>query len=108
MFSGCSTVVEIPEYDFLGATGSTNTSALSSVFFGMFNLNRIKAINLCQSFSLPNPNMMGSTALNELYTNLAVVGASGANAKTITVTGSLGVANDNTMIAISKGWAVSG
>jgi surface protein len=107
-FTACRLVSEIPEYDFIGATGSANTTALGNIFSSMSNLSRIKAINFCQSFSLPNPNMMGATALNELYTNLAVVGASGANAKTLTVTGSLGVASDNISIATSKGWAITG
>lgn len=108
MFANCALISEVPEYDFLGATGSSNTSSLSSTFTGMHALTRIKARNFCQSFTLPNPNMMGATALNELYTNLAVVGAGGAGAKTLTVTGSLGVAGDNPGIATAKGWTITG
>jgi surface protein len=108
MFNSVPRVAEIPEYDFIGSTGSNNTSSFSNIFSGMNTLRRIRARNFCQSFSLPNPNMMGATALNELYTNLAVVGASGAGAKTITVTGSLGTAGDNPAIATAKGWTVTG
>jgi surface protein len=102
-------VAEIPEYDFIGFTGSANASIFSSgPFSQMFGLSRIRARNFNQTFSLPNPNMMGATALNELYTNLAVVGASGAGAKTLTVTGSLGTAGDNPAIATAKGWTITG
>lgn len=103
-------VAEIPEYDFIGFTGSANATSFSSggPFSQMYGLSRIRARNFCQSFSLPNPNMMGATALNELYTNLAVVGASGAGAKTLTVTGSLGTAGDNPAIATAKGWTITG
>lgn len=103
-------VAEIPEYDFIGFTGSANATSFSSggPFSQMYGLSRIRARNFCQSFSLPNPNMMGATALNELYTNLAVVGASGAGAKTLTVTGSLGTAGDNPGIATAKGWTITG
>ena len=51
---------------------------------------------------------MGSTALNSLYTSLATVGASGAGAKTITITGNWGAATDNISIANAKGWTVTG
>jgi surface protein len=108
MFNGCASLSEIPEYDFIGASGSANTGALSLIFGTCYNIRRVRAINFCQSFSLPNPNMMGATALNELYTNLAVVGASGAGAKTLTVTGSLGTAGDNPAIATAKGWTITG
>ncbi len=108
MFSSLTGVSEIPEYDFSGSTGSSNTSTFSSIFSGMPALRRIKATGFAQSFVLPNPNMMGASALNELYTNLATVGASGAGAKTLTVTGSLGTAGDNIVIATSKGWTVTG
>lgn len=108
MFNSCVSLSEIPEYDFMGASGSSNTGALSLVFSTCHNIRRIKAKNFCQSFALPNPNMMGATALNELYTNLAVVGASGAGAKTLTVSGSLGTAGDNPGIATAKGWTITG
>lgn len=108
MFSACYYLDTIPQLDFFGSTGSNNLSSLSVVFNAPHNLRRIRATGFAQSFSLPNPNMMGISALNELYTNLATVGASGANAKTITVTGSPGVTGDDTSIAISKGWAVTG
>jgi len=108
MFSSASRITEIPDYDFIGVTGSNNTGSLNAIFASCPMVSRIRARNFCQSFSLPNPNMMGATALNELYTNLAVVGASGANAKTLTVTGSLGTASDDISIATSKGWAVTG
>jgi surface protein len=106
MFSSCGAPI-IPEYDFSGSTGSNLLNSLSTIFSSS-RIRRIRATGFSQSFSLNNPNMMGATALNELYTNLATVGASGANAKTITITGSLGTAGDDPGIAIAKGWAVTG
>jgi hypothetical protein len=55
--------------------------------------------------SLAN-NVLGSTALNEIYTNLATVGLSGSNARTLTVSGNWGYTASNRTIAIGKGWAV--
>jgi surface protein len=106
MFTSCTAPI-IPEYDFSGSTGSNLLSSLSGTFASP-RIRRIRATGFSQSFSLNNPNMMGATALNELYANLATVGASGANAKTITITGSLGTAGDDPGIAIAKGWAVTG
>lgn len=108
MFSGCSSLTEIPSYDFSGSTGSANTSAFSSMFSTSYRISKINATKFAQSFVLPNPNMLGASALNELYANLETVGASGAGAKTITVTGSLGVATDSPNIATAKGWTVTG
>jgi hypothetical protein len=51
---------------------------------------------------------LGSTALNDIYRSLAVVGVSGANARSITVTSNWGNAADDTSIAIGKGWQVLG
>ena len=108
MFNNARNLSEIPAFDFSGSTGSNNTTSLNNVFSGTLTLRRIRATGFAQSLTLPNPNMMGASALDELYTNLAVVGASGAGAKTITVTGSLGTAGDNPSIATAKGWTVTG
>jgi hypothetical protein len=70
-------------------------------------LSRIQGSGFNQNLSVASCNM-GSTSLNELYTNLATVGASGAAAKTITVTGNWGATASTKSIAIGKGWAVTG
>jgi surface protein len=108
LFSTATSITQIMNCGFSGSTGSSNTNIFSSIFTSVPNLTRLKVYGMSQSFTLPNPNKLGFTALNEIYTDLPVVGASGSNAKTITVTGSQGVANDNPNIAIYKGWAVSG
>jgi hypothetical protein len=51
---------------------------------------------------------LGATALNTIYTNLGVAGASGSGTRTITVTGNWGTAADNPGIAHAKGWTVTG
>jgi hypothetical protein len=64
---------------------------------------------LQHNFSISS-SQFGGTALNDLYTSLAVVGASGAGAKTVTVTGNWGATaayGHNPVIAIAKGWSVA-
>jgi hypothetical protein len=106
-FNGCESLEEIPEGNFFGTTGSANTNITINMFANCSSLKRIGATGFCHSFNISS-TMMGPTQLNELYTNLAVVGASGAGAKTVTITSTWGRTADNPMIAISKGWAVSG
>lgn len=105
-FNSCFSLAEIPDFDMYGSTG--NASALSSTFNAAYSLQRIKARNMTQSFSISTSPLIGITALNEIYTNLATVGASGSGSRTITVTSVLGASGDNTGIATAKGWAVSG
>ena len=105
MFENCSSLEEINGLTF---GFSSSTIQLNTVFNNDNALRKINMYGVAQNITLPNPSMLGPTALNNIYTNLATVGASGANAKTITVTGSWGTASDNPMIAISKGWAVTG
>lgn len=105
MFESCSRLEEINGLTFGSTSG---TSAYTTIFNNANGLRKINMYGVNQNITLPNPSMLGPTALNNIYTNLATVGASGANAKTITVTGSWGTVSDNPMIAISKGWAVTG
>lgn len=108
MFSNCYALQELnANMNFSGSTGSANTNIFSLMFQTCGSVKRIAATGFCHNITLPTPSL-GPTALNEIYTNLPVVGASGSNTKTITVTGNWGVTGDNTMLAISKGWAVSG
>jgi hypothetical protein len=108
MFNSCPSLQEIPPCNLFGSTGASKTTAFSGFLTSCVALKRIGATGICHSITLPNTGMIGSTQLNEIYTNLPVVGASGAGAKTITVSGNWGTALDTPMIAISKGWTVSG
>ena len=47
-----------------------------------------------------------SDSLNNIFRNLAVVGASGSGTRTITITNTAGVTFCDRSIAIAKGWAV--
>jgi hypothetical protein len=49
--------------------------------------------------------MLGATALNNIYTGLAVIPSL---SQTITVTGNYGTATDDPSIATGKGWIVTG
>lgn len=104
MFNGCSSLISIPGITF---DGGSNTSIYLNMFSSCPSLSRIQATGINHNLIISNCNL-GATALNELFTNLAVVGVSGANAKTITTSGNWGSATANRNIAIGKGWAVSG
>jgi hypothetical protein len=58
------------------------------------------------SINLTN-NIMGSTALNNLYNGLATVGASGSGARNLQVSGNWGFTASDRSIAIGKGWSVT-
>jgi surface protein len=106
MFFNCHSLVEIPAgMTFQGAAAST--TIYSSMITGCPNLSRVQSTGFNHNIDFTNCSL-GATALNEIYTNLATVGVSGAGAKTITVTGNWGTVNDSPVIAISKGWAVTG
>lgn len=111
MFDQCRALKEIPSCNMFGSTGASKTSSLSNVFgtaFGWLrSLTRVGATGMCHSFSISS-SLMGATQLNEVYTNLPVVGASGAGVKTVTITGNWGRTADSPIIAISKGWTVTG
>ena len=66
------------------------------------SLERSLATNTDLTISYANCKL-SSTALNEIYTNLATV-----TAQTITVSGNYGVTGDNPAIATAKGWTVTG
>jgi hypothetical protein len=99
MFQSCQSLKTIP-----GITlGNVATS--TSMFNGTQTLSSVGLIGASFSFSLAN-NVLGPTALNQIYTNLATVGLSGSNARTLTVSGNWGYTASNRTIAIGKGWAV--
>lgn len=87
----------------------------ASVYTNMFqytsansSLRSIGITGIQHNLSIANA-MLGPTALNNLYTSLAVVGASGSATKTITVTSNWGASTTlhNPAIAVAKGWAVT-
>lgn len=102
-FYNCRAIKEIP-----GITLSSAANNYTNTFFQNWNLSECGL----SGFSGANVSFascsLGATALNNIYTNLGTVGASGAGARTITVSGNWGTANDNPSIATAKGWAVSG
>lgn len=104
LFYNCRAIKEIPNINLRTNTAGTYTNT----FFQNWNLSQ------CGMSGFTGANVsfascsLGATALNQIYTNLGVVGASGANARTITVSGNWGTANDTPSIATNKGWAVSG
>lgn len=100
MFNTCYSLREIP-------TIGISAGATPPSFASLTSLQKCGLTGIGQTVSFANCQM-GFTALNSLYTSLATVGVSGAAAKTITVTNNWGTTGDNTMIAISKGWAVTG
>jgi surface protein len=106
-FSNCRSLRTIGLSDVSGISGSTYTNAYSGMFNTCLSLSEVGLSGISENFSIQNCSL-GATALNDLYTRLAVVGASGAGAKTITVSGNWGAASDNPAIAIAKGWSVSG
>ena len=109
MFAECRSLQSLSAtMNLSGYTGAAYASVYSGIFLNCFSIEKIDGITGWQhSFTVQNGHM-GATALNNIYSSLAVVGASGAGSKTITVTGNWGVANDNPAIATSKGWTVTG
>ena len=100
----CRAIKEIPNIQLRTNTAGTYTN----MFFQNWSLSS------CGMSGFTGANVdftscsLGATALNQIYTNLGTVGASGAGARTITVTGNWGTATDNPAIAIAKGWTVTG
>ena len=118
LFSQCSSLKNIPVIDTSRGTNFTqmfvfcniteipalNMSSSTTIgSFGGGNLKRIRATGMNASFDISN-NMLDSTALNEVYTNVSATGAG----KTITVTNNWGAPNDTPSIATAKGWTVTG
>ena len=109
MFAECRSLQSLnATMNLSGYTGSAYANVYSAMFQNCFSLEKIDGITGWQhSFTIQNCHM-GATALNNLYSSLAVVGASGAGTKTLTVTANWGVVNDNPGIATVKGWTVTG
>jgi hypothetical protein len=89
--------------------GSTYSSMYTGLFSLCYSLMSIGLTGLQHNFSISS-SQFGGTALNNLYSSLAVVGASGAGVKTVTVSGNWGATaayGHNPGIAIAKGWSVA-
>lgn len=109
-FQNCFALQSVTGFiDVRGYTGAAFVNVYSNMFANSScsSLEYIGFTGIQQSFSIANCKF-GATALNNIYSSLAVVGASGAGSKTITVTGNWGVVNDTPAIATSKGWTVTG
>jgi hypothetical protein len=107
LFSDTWSLIGLSFWNFSAATGSSYANVFSNIFNANYSLMYIGFTGISQNFSVAY-NWFGSTALNNIYTSLAVVGASGSGTKTINVTECIGAPNDNPNIAIQKGWAVTG
>ena len=106
MFSSCTNLKNISGIS-LASRNTAATTIYSSMFATCPNISRIEAKGFDQNLDISNL-LLGSTALNEIFTNLGTVGASGSNTRTITITGNLGTGGSNRSIATAKGWAVTG
>lgn len=96
------------DINFTGLTGSAYVNVYNAMFQNCYTLEKIEGLTGIQhSISFVGCHL-GATALNNIYSSLAVVGASGAGSKTITVTNNWGTVNDTPSIATSKGWTVTG
>jgi hypothetical protein len=94
---GCPDLPELPDLPVGNGTDFENVVA------GSTELDAIGFQNASADLPVPDQNMDGA-ALDDLYTDLADVRATGG--ATITVTGNPGVGNDDQTIATNKGWTV--
>jgi hypothetical protein len=109
MFYNCRAIKEIPTMTISNnANNYGGTATTTRMFYQNWNLSSCGLTGFTGANVSFEACSLGATALNDIYRSLAVVGASGAGVRTITVTGNWGTAADDTMIAIAKGWAVSG
>jgi hypothetical protein len=83
-------------------SGALSTTDYGNLFTSCGQLSKISATGIKWTFTVASLKLSG-TALNEIYTNLAVV-----TGRTITVTSNWGVATDDPTIATAKGWTVTG
>jgi len=99
MFVFCYALQKIPTLNFGSATNFTafvtNCNSLVSM----------KATGISKNVSFASC-LLGASALDEIYTNLADL--TSLPAQTITVTGNYGTATDNPAIATAKNWIVVG
>jgi surface protein len=103
MFNGCSSLIEVGPLFFTGSS----TAVYTNIFTSCPTLRRIQMFNVANNITIPQ-GLVSANELNEIYTNLATVGAPGSNAKTITVTNNWGTPNDDPTIATNKGWQITG
>lgn len=108
LFNSNTSMVEVPAYNLSGVSfGTAYASVYTNMFASCPSLSIIGITGFNHNIDISGCKLSG-TALNELYTSLAVVGASGSATKTITVSNNWGAATDNPNIAIAKGWQVTG
>lgn len=98
-FLTCTALNKIPAMNLSGVTTLTSAGFCA----GSSSLTRIEVTGLKQTVNITNC-MLGATALNEIYTNLA----GPVTSRTITVSGNYGTASDDPSIATAKGWTVTG
>ena len=109
MFYNCRALKEIPGMTISGnANNYGGTATTTRMFYQNWNLSTCGMTGFTGANVSFEACSLGSTALNDIYRSLAVVGISGANARSITVTSNWGNAADDTSIAIGKGWQVLG
>jgi len=101
MFSNMAALRVVPSLNLSKVTTGTNMFQNTT-----YTLSSVGLTGVSFSINLTN-NIMGATALNNLYNSLATVGASGSGVRTIQVSGNWGYDDSDKTIAIGKGWAVS-
>jgi hypothetical protein len=111
MFNTCLSLNTIPRLNLDGLSAAAFTSIFTNMFASCINLSSLNGITgIGYNISVANAKL-SATALNELYNGLSVVGASGSNTRTVTVTGNWGASaalGHLPSIAIAKGWQVTG
>lgn len=108
MFLNNIAMAEVPAYDLSGVCfGTSYANVYNAMLSGCVSLSKVGITGFNHNINISGCKLSG-TALNELYSSLAVVGASGSGTKTITVSSNWGAATDNPSIAIAKGWTVTG
>tara|TARA_R110000868_G_scaffold115644_2_gene308735 strand:- start:790 stop:2508 length:1719 start_codon:yes stop_codon:yes gene_type:complete len=109
LFYNCRALKEIPGMTVsASATNYGGVATTTRMFYQNWNLSSCGMTGFTGAALSFESCSLGATALNDIYRSLRTVGASGANAFAITVTGNWGNASDDTSIAIGKGWQVLG
>jgi hypothetical protein len=91
----------------LEIVGINSSATFSQTFDAADSLQELKAPGIAEDLDLSGCHGLTAESLNLIFTDLATVGSSGANAKTIDVRNTVGASSCNTSIATSKGWQVT-
>ena len=91
----------------LEIVGINSSATFSQTFDAADSLQELKAPGIAEDLDLSDSHGLTAESLNAIFRDLATVGSSGANAKTIDVRNTVGASGCDTSIATSKGWQVT-